>query len=76
MCCSVLQCLAVRYTYVAVGTLLSCVSMQLFSTPVAVCCSVLQCVAVLSRVSIHLDSTPVAVCCSVLQCVAVCCSDV
>jgi len=84
VCCSVLQCVAVRcsvlWRVVACCSVLQCV---------AVCCNVLQCVAVCCSV-LQCYEHPgerawrrerrecvlqcVAVCCSVLQCVAVCCS--
>jgi len=64
MCCSVLQCVAVRCN------VLLCVAM---------CCCALQCVAVrcnvLQRVAVRCSAVQcVAMCCSALQCVAVRCS--
>jgi len=62
VCCSVLQCVAVRYLLSSgwVGyVFIHCKSVLQCVECVAECCSVLQCVAL---------------CCSVLQCVAVCCS--
>ena len=85
LCCSVLQCVAVRFS--ALQCVVVCCSVL---QCVAVCCSVLQCVAVccsaLQKCSrgpsvshsanqvMHSVLQCVAVCCSVLQCVAVCCS--
>ena len=69
LCCSVLQCVAVRcsvlQTYIH--------TWHLVLQSVAVCSSVLQCVQCVADVHTH-SASCVAVCCSVLQCVAVCCS--
>jgi len=63
VCCSVLQCVAVRFS----------VWQPIFlKIPLASQSTVLQCVAVCCSVLSVLQC--VAVCCSVLQCVAVCCS--
>jgi len=58
VCCSVLQCVAVRWSF---GTVTTVTSIFLWA------CSVLQCVAVCCRLL-----QCVAVCCSELHCVAVC----
>jgi len=82
LCCSVLQCVAVRCS------VLQCVAVCSSALQcVAVCCSVLQCVAVccsvLQCVAFTQQSTRdimlvwcylIAVCSSVLQCIAMCCS--
>jgi len=76
VCCSVLQCVAVRCS--VLQCVAACCSMlQGHSSPfrssvlqcVAVCCSVLQCVAECCRVLQHLALSIkcVAACCSVLQ---------
>jgi len=58
VCCSVLQCVAVRCSVLHTAKDTSPVAARHPLQCAAVCCSVLQCVAV---------------CCSVLQCIAVCC---
>jgi len=68
LCCTLLQCVAVRVEYVG-RTLRTYVYIYVLQC-VAVCCSVLQCVAVCCSVLQF-----VAVRCSALQCVAVCCSE-
>jgi len=62
VCCSVLQCVAVRCSVLQwdVSWIYCPPRCTSVAPVVAVCCTVLQCVAV---------------CCSVLQCVAVCCSE-
>ena len=90
VCCSVLQCVAVRSRVLLKSafprrTLLSLLPTWRSAVCVAVCCSVLQCVAVcyssaFSRRALSCFSPDqcvsvcAAACCSVLQCVAVCCS--
>ena len=84
VCCSVLQCVAVRYIKsLILGKLTIAAAPERrfgevdddlchgggLHTCVALCCSVLQCDAVCCSML-----QCVAVCCSVLQCVAVCCS--
>ena len=76
VCCSVLQCFAVRcsVSLLRVSLRIRCFLFYLWRC-VAVCCSVLQRVS--SKVESPHEVLPflsVAVCCSVLQCVAVCCS--
>jgi len=74
MCCSVLQCDAVRCSVVQRGVIWFCLVQCIHTTLPrradvfarnSVCCSVLQCVTVCYSVL-----QCVAVCCSVLQCVA------
>jgi len=74
VCCSVLQCVAVRFS----------IRYILRVECIVVCCGLLQCVAVCRGVlwcgavccSVFLDTVGIegVVYCSVLQCVAVCCS--
>ena len=73
VCCSVSQCVAVRWGVLQCVTV--CCSISQY---VAACCSVLQCVAVCCMCCSVLQYVPVlrcvAVCCSVFQCVVVYCS--
>jgi len=81
LCCSVLQCVAVRCSVlqcaVVCCSVLQCVAVRCSVLQcVAVCCSVLQCVTVVQICSRgpSVSHTANHVMHSVLQCVAVCCS--
>ena len=69
MCCSVLQCVAVRFKYVKLdvrvvaSALISFYVLKCVAVCGAVCCNMLQCAV-----------QCVAMYCVVLQCVAACCS--
>jgi len=72
VCCSVLQCVAVKERYPSTHLLVFTACCSVLQC-VAVCCIVLQCVVVKERYpSTHLFVF--TACCSALQCVVVCCS--
>jgi len=77
VCCSVLQCVAVRCGCILLVSVLikfvCCNALQCVVQCAAVCCSMLQCVAAVFSLYLCEELQP-AVCCNVLQCVAMRCN--